>query len=1200
MNINPKEMVETFFNATKGVVKRNENTSTVKFLRATIGTIEGVLKSIDAYLKKHNVDVGEGYKTAKDKITSFTSKTKAHMVSAVDEAKTKGMRAFVTDKVSGVVGKIRDKFANDVEGAGPPPETGEKVSVLARVMDKLRESIDNLRSTTDNKVDTSEERQEETKKSNLEEYNKSFDQQKEREAKRKKEVEGEKDRFGKEKKPNDKKGFFGMLLGALMGLPKMFGGIFTKGGLTLAKFMGKGLWATMTRIVPWMSTKLAKMFGGTITKMMGGALKLAGRGAMFLGKQALFAAGRGILSAGAAALSPIGLTVLAAGAALYGGYKLYKYLTRNSTGSGVTSDLTRLRLHLYGYNDTKRDHYHRLFDLEMLMKDYHEYRNRSIVMKKFDNDFKEKVMTIFEVSRDQEEKYAILNTWFIKRFLPSWTAFMNALYSINPKIYLDDLDKLKPNEIFRLVSELRIPTNVHDTKQVPTFESPETLVDKQQIDDLLVKIREAVKKLTDEAKGKDPVQIAQEAKKQATDVKTKQQIDNNAIKNSATAAIQPPRENVPPPTAAGGDMAHVAPDAEGKSKDVPLEKLTNKLNQSINQATGELVRNNATLEGIKATVPMSKIHSLDPNVLELFSGMAKEYLTLTGKSVTVSSAFRSYQDQQALMSKYGAGRAAQPGKSLHEHGLAIDINSKDADELDRLGLMRKYGFTRPIGQERWHIEPAGVALNPTLARENSEERLRAIMSSPGRGGGGYGSDPSAAKYRRNIALQKTIFEEGKSNEVKPLEEIQGKLQQPQSTAGAITQSQTPSVGMSGQAGGANTSSGTMSQSSSSSSSVVGMSIGNKPPEPNQMYNNQSERENKFTTPKGLDKPRDTPYTQNPNADMAGMGDQDPTSIIRKAAGVAGVDPETMLAFAKIESSLRPSVKAPTSNATGLMQIVPGTWNDLMSRYASQYNIPRDAKPTDPYYNALLGSLYAKENMKTLGDYKAAGIRDDVALYLAHHFGPSGGRSIIKAALQNPGASIHTAVSEQAFNANRQELGGRTIGQYIQYLQGKLDKNGSKATPGSVSTDKPLQQKTETAPPITPPPPQQSAGSQPPATPEPRVQNRLSGVNILGGTSQTQMPTPFPKPSAPLPEQPIQPSKALSLDKTESLLSGMSDTLIGIRTILQSIDSKAGMQQPQQQTKSDAKSPNQEKPIVVDSNNSPSPNGVSMSRRPVKA
>ena len=595
---------------------------------------------------------------------------------------------------------------------------------------------------------------------------------------------------------------------------------------------------------------------------------------------------------------------------------------------------------------------------------------------------------------------------------------------------------------------------------------------------------------------------------------------------------------------------------------------------------------------------MSKIHSLDPNVLELFSGMAKEYLTLTGKSVTVSSAFRSYQDQQALVAKYGAGRAAKPGRSLHEHGLAIDIDTKDADELDRLGLMRKYGFTRPIGQERWHIEPAGVALNPTLARENSEERLRAIMSSPGRGGGGYGADPSASKYRRNIALQKSIYEDGKAKEVNPLNDIQDKLSQPAaSTPPPVNSAQSgPSSPMTESA----TSGYPSAETPRDQNRLSGINILGKTAEPSQMYNNQSERENKFTTPKGLDKPRDTPYTQNPNADMAGMGDQDPTSIIRKAAGVAGVDPETMLAFAKIESSLRPGVKAPTSNATGLMQIVPGTWNDLMSRYASQYNIPRDAKPTDPYYNALLGSLYAKENMKTLGDYKSAGIRDDVALYLAHHFGPGGGRSIIKAALRNPGASIHTAVSEQAFNANRQELGGRTIGQYIQYLQGKLDKNGSKATPGSVSTDKPLQQKTETAPPITPPPPQQSTGSQPPATPEPRVQNRLSGVNILGGSSQPQMPTPFPKPSAPLPEQPIQPSKALSLDKTESLLSGMSDTLIGIRTILQSIDSKAGMQQPQQQTKSDAKSSNQEKPIVVDSNNAPSPNGVSMSRRPVKA
>ena len=48
--------------------------------------------------------------------------------------------------------------------------------------------------------------------------------------------------------------------------------------------------------------------------------------------------------------------------------------------------------------------------------------------------------------------------------------------------------------------------------------------------------------------------------------------------------------------------------------------------------------------------------------------------------------------------------AARPGTSLHNHGIAIDIDSADGNLLNRGGLLGKYNFNRPLSSEPWHIE----------------------------------------------------------------------------------------------------------------------------------------------------------------------------------------------------------------------------------------------------------------------------------------------------------------------------------------------------------------------------------------------------------------------------------------------------------------------------------------------------------------
>jgi hypothetical protein len=98
---------------------------------------------------------------------------------------------------------------------------------------------------------------------------------------------------------------------------------------------------------------------------------------------------------------------------------------------------------------------------------------------------------------------------------------------------------------------------------------------------------------------------------------------------------------------------------------------------------------------------------LEPNTLSNLKAMAAEYFDTYGKKIQINSAFRSFEDQEKMKKKYGANAAA-PGSSMHEYGLAVDMETKDANGAIKAGLFKKYGFNRPVPGETWHVEPKGI------------------------------------------------------------------------------------------------------------------------------------------------------------------------------------------------------------------------------------------------------------------------------------------------------------------------------------------------------------------------------------------------------------------------------------------------------------------------------------------------------------
>lgn len=99
-------------------------------------------------------------------------------------------------------------------------------------------------------------------------------------------------------------------------------------------------------------------------------------------------------------------------------------------------------------------------------------------------------------------------------------------------------------------------------------------------------------------------------------------------------------------------------------------------------------------------------------VQQNFLGMAQEYKDKTGKLIGVNSAYRPSDQQRKLYEenkKSGSPKkVAPPGSSLHEFGYALDVQSADGNRLDSMGLLSKFGFSRPVKGEPWHVQPTGI------------------------------------------------------------------------------------------------------------------------------------------------------------------------------------------------------------------------------------------------------------------------------------------------------------------------------------------------------------------------------------------------------------------------------------------------------------------------------------------------------------
>lgn len=794
-------------------------------------------------------------------------------------------------------------------------------------------------------------------------------------------------------------GLFDMLTSGASGVFDFASGVLTKlPGLSKLAGMASSAVSTVGGFAS--SILSSGVTAGAIGAVKTAAI-FAGQAALTAGSTLLSVAGSAVSAIAGAVSLPVVLGVLAVAAAGYGIWKLYKYANRDNA-----TELDRIRLRQYGSGDkTSMDRFnHHFYTLEAYLQDGRISYTRgkaSLLDRKVEA---KDIAEIFNVDPEDKEHGAAVATWFSDRFKPFFLTHLTALYAVDDKMKLDETDKLKPAQKIKYLEACKFeggPYNVDisplksidslNTDNQPVLDSIKALTAKYQAeldkDNKKVPIplppvkpdatkevekppeKDNADKLRDQQKNEDQKQTEKNA--EALETPVGEDGPKQDTKDPSTEGTSAKTAATPPPLAKGGPITG--------ENGAQFLKMGNKVN----------------------------LNNLHPLTLKHFMGMVEEYGKSTGKTVQVNDGFRSFAEQQALHAKYPQ-KAAKPGRSLHESGIAIDINSADADALDKAGLMRKYGFTRPVGGEPWHIEPAGVQKNIDLAKKDASERDKMVAVSLFRGGGGYGTQANATKYRRNHELAMNLLSAGSTS----VAEAKPPAEKTDTAVAAVDASKTADTAGTSASGDKGTATAAVAATTPAADTATAttddksktQSVKADLPSP-------QAQELKMSANEGETKPTEAGATDAASSSGGPQGDIKDT--IAKNAKRAGVDPNVMLAMAAVESDMNPNAKAKGSSAAGAFQMLNATWKEQLGKHGSKYGLKSDASPFDVEASTLLASEYVKSNMKTISSVKPNPNTTDV--YMTHFLGGGGARSFLgknpeaigasefpKAAASNPG------------------------------------------------------------------------------------------------------------------------------------------------------------------------------------------------------
>lgn len=690
------------------------------------------------------------------------------------------------------------------------------------------------------------------------------------------------------------------------------------------------------------------------------------------------------------------------------------------------SPLEAVRFKTYGIKQMKHNQVSSIRNLEDTVSEYISITGGQAAFKGDVADIIKKVGSEFGISSPSDKQAESWMKWFSNRFLPVFISFISSGAQLTGKKIADEIEpSLKDSQKYDIALRLAGTSDVWKQLDSPWADEP-------LLNDNPDECKDNLQLLKDKA-GKEILNDPKASSREK--MQRSEAIKNAMVNNTGLAAPEKPAYDIS--KLFNRDPEPVKTSSEGeqqKTLDVkPVEKQATVTQSKVPLAQGPSVDPSEGDQYIKMAKGTT-LNGLNPEMLRNLKMMAAEYGKATGKSITINSGVRTYAEQEAQYKK-DPSKAAKPGFSLHEFGLALDINSDILNDLDKLGLMRKYGFTRPVGGETWHTESAGIQVNIDKAKKDPNFASDAIKKSLGLGGGGYATVPNNTKGRRNPQLAMSLLNDGASGSAPASDKDKAKDALTPSSNIPKEESKTPAPRtVSGPPGSSTDTpkSGSAPVTKQASSPSSGGSSTPNSPQSTMAASNSANA----NYGKGQDFKQTEPGSLNKApVDTGKPGDV--KSIIAEAAKRTNTDVNTMLTFAAIESGLNPAAKAGTSSATGLYQFISSTWKTMISKYGRKYNLDASASPTDPMANALMGGEFLNENARAIASVKPNPTATD--LYLAHFLGAGGAKTFLRA---NPSA-IGADIMPGPAKANRPIFYDgsrpRTIAEIYNVLNNKVQK-----------------------------------------------------------------------------------------------------------------------------------------------------------------
>jgi len=794
------------------------------------------------------------------------------------------------------------------------------------------------------------------------------------------------------------KGSIGKLMGWGAGALGLGGAAATAAAATTGATAAAG---TATAVGAASATTAAAGGAATAAATGGGLMAAAGTGLATLGT-----------ALGAFLGSPVVIGAAVAAAVGYGAWKVYRHY-KDKLG-----DIDKLRLVQYGFHPDDEVNYVKVVKFERILQDRVQFTNQGPDIIESKVNLKD-IMSIFDLDSQSKEDVNRFTMWYRARFKPVFLTHALAVKQVTGKFDIDSISSLEGADLqsyMSLASYMDGPYGygvlpLHDAayKACSSTDVKAVIQDirlKYKLDEIKSKPNKAAADTTKPTREQRGIQLVADAQKQQQDTLTK-------------AAPELPKTNFSldvekPPTATSS-----------------VSVIDSKVNPSgLKFADGPLLdgRNGYSLIRQDGKLKMDQVN---PALMKSFFGAVEEYYQLTGKRITVTDAYRSYEDQVAMRQKFGT-KAAVPGQSLHGYGLALDADSKALDEMDDLGLLRKYGLIRPVGGEPWHIEPVGVQLDIDRYKQQPELAMKAIEEGIGRGGGGLGTQKGATDGSRNPELARQIL----AASIQPNVKLSG-INADAKASGPLEKIDPL---------------GTQSKKPTLQTGIVGpVSQPGKAPL-------QASNQPKFAPlPDAESKPA-VASTDAPNKAQFGALPEKPTigaltkvpepksrdkqsvkDTITAAAQAVGVDPKVALATAAMESGFNPDARAKLGSAAGLNGFTQATWEETVSKYGSRYGyMPESTSVYDARANALMGAHLIKAN--------SDGQTQDVTkAYMAHFLGKAGAKRLYEVyqnAPQTPAAQIlpkAAAANESIFYDNGSP---RSVQALVDYIDAKLRKTAA--------------------------------------------------------------------------------------------------------------------------------------------------------------